>query len=272
MTVVRLSGMAIGRYGGPFGAGGAGAAAGPLAARPALQASGLSLTANRPLGGPLVLAPQGARPASIPFPPADWNLLGDVCARAVIVVLFSLMTISLAQDFLATGRINGLMLVVSEFLVVVLTILRRHAAAVDRGFRARGITALSLLGPPLARPAAAAALAPQLVTAAISVLGLAVIIAGKLSLGRSFGLIPANRGVVSKGLYRVVRHPIYAGYLVTHVGFVLAHPSLWNVVLLAAADVALLVRAACEEATLATDPAYCEYLAKVRWRICPGLF
>ena len=38
---------------------------------------------------------------------------------------------------------------------------------------------------------------------------------GKLSLGRSFGLMPANRGVVSTGMYRLVRHPIYLGYLVT---------------------------------------------------------
>ena len=31
--------------------------------------------------------------------------------------------------------------------------------------------------------------------------------------------MPANRGVVSTGLYRLVRHPIYLGYLITHAGF-----------------------------------------------------
>jgi len=211
----------------------------------------------------------GRRPAALGL---DWGLLGDLAARSVIVVLFSMMTVRFAQDFLATGRITGLMLVFSELLVVVMTLFRRPAASLDRGVRARALTTLSMLGPPLARPAAVTALAPQLLTAGISVVGLLIVIGGKLSLGRSFGLIPANRGIVSSGLYRIVRHPIYMGYLVTHIAFVFANPSLWNVVLLITADTALLARAVCEEATLAKDPAYQAYQTKVRWRVCPGLF
>ena len=99
-----------------------------------------------------------------------------------------------------------------------------------------------------------------------------VVIAGKLSLGRSFGLMPANRGVVSTGLYRLVRHPIYMGYLITHVGFVAANPTLWNVLTLVGADIALLVRAVCEEQTLARDAAYRDYQQQVRWRVLPGIF
>ena len=72
-------------------------------------------------------------------------------------------------------------------------------------------------------------------------------IGGKLSLGRSFGLMPANRGVVSTGLYRLVRHPIYMGYLITHVGFLLANATFWNVLIFVAADVALMIRAVYEE-------------------------
>ena len=85
----------------------------------------------------------------------------------------------------------------------------------------------------------------------LSAVGLIVVIAGKVSLGRSFGLMPANRGVVSSGLYRLVRHPIYMGYLITHVGFLAANPTLWNVVMLVGADIALMLRAVCEERTLA---------------------
>jgi protein-S-isoprenylcysteine O-methyltransferase Ste14 len=95
---------------------------------------------------------------------------------------------------------------------------------------------------------------------------------GKLSLGRSFGLIPANRGIVSTGLYRIVRHPIYLGYLLTHVGFVAANPADWNLFILAAADIALMMRAVREERTLAQDPAYRDYMQRVRWRIVPGVF
>ena len=232
-----------------------------------------SLTANRAVGGPLVVGPPAGVPASSEtMTPIDWSLLSDLAARAVIVVLFSMMTVRFTEDFLATGRITGLMLVVSELLVVVMTLFRRHAVTVDRGVHARVLTALSMIGPPLVRPAAIVALAPQLLTASVSVAGLLVVIGGKLSLGRSFGLMPANRGIVSTGLYRVVRHPIYMGYLVTHVAFIAANPSLWNVALLVTADIALLARAVREEATLAEEPEYRSYQAKVRWRVCPGLF
>jgi protein-S-isoprenylcysteine O-methyltransferase Ste14 len=202
----------------------------------------------------------------------DADRLADVAARAAIVVLFSLMAVRFGADFLATGRVTGLLLLVSEMLVVVLTVMRRSAAAVDRSVRARLLTVLSMLGPPLLQPAQVSAILPQSVTVAASIVGLAVVIAGKMTLGRSFGLMPANRGVVSSGIYRVVRHPIYLGYLITHVAFLLATPSAWNIAALVAADAALLLRAVCEEQTLSQDSQYRAYQQLVRWRVCPGLF
>ena len=202
----------------------------------------------------------------------DAERLADLVARAVIIVLFSLMAIRFGSDFLATGRVTGLLLLVSEALVVVLTVVRRSAAVVDRSMRARLLTALSMLGPPLLQPAQVAALLPQSLTVGLSAVGLAIVIAGKITLGRSFGLMPANRGVVCSGLYRIVRHPIYLGYLFTHVAFLLATPSAWNVAALLAADAALLARAVCEEQTLSRDERYRTYQQTVRWRVCPGVF
>ena len=196
----------------------------------------------------------------------------DLVARAVIIVLFSMMAIRFGADFLSTGRVTGLLLLVSEGLVVVLTVMRRSAVTVDRSTRARLLTTLSVLGPPLLQPAHVAALLPQSWTVAASAVGLAIVIAGKITLGRSFGLMPANRGVVSSGVYRIVRHPIYLGYLITHVAFLLATPSAWNIAALLAADAALLARAVCEEQTLARDERYRAYQQTVRWRVCPGIF
>ena len=198
--------------------------------------------------------------------------LADLAARATIIVLFSLMAIRFASDFVNTGRLTGLFLLLSETLVVVLTVVRRSAAIVDRSLRARILTTVSTLGPPLLAPAATLALVPQAATVAIACAGLSIVIAGKLTLGRSFALLPANRGVVSSGIYGVVRHPIYMGYLVTHVAFLLANPTMWNVIALVAADTALQARAVCEEETLAKDPAYRDYQTRVRWRVAPGLF
>jgi protein-S-isoprenylcysteine O-methyltransferase Ste14 len=196
----------------------------------------------------------------------------DRIARLVIIALFSFMAVRIGADYLETGRLTGLLLLASEALVVVLTVFRRMPVIVDRSLEARVLTALSVLGPPMVRPALLEPLMPEAMTVAFSACGLLVVIGGKLSLGRSFGLMPANRGIVSSGLYRIVRHPIYMGYLVTHAAFIAANPSPWNLVVLVMADTALLARALCEERTLARDPEYRQYQGVVRWRVVPGLF
>lgn len=196
---------------------------------------------------------------------------GEFAARACISGLFIVLATRIGREFVETGHVTGLLLLVSELLVVVLTVVRRRASVVDRTWTARMIAAGSMVFVPLIKPAGAP-LAADLVTASISGVGLSIIIAGKVALGRSFGLMPANRGIVSSGIYRVVRHPIYAGYLVTHAAFLAAHPAPLNLLLLVVSDVCLLVRAAFEERTLTLDPAYRSYMGEVRWRVVPGLF
>src|SRR5262249_24431424 len=44
------------------------------------------------------------------------------------------------------------------------------------------------------------------------------------TLGRCFGLFPEARGLVRSGPYRMVRHPVYLGELVSAVGLLLAKP------------------------------------------------
>jgi protein-S-isoprenylcysteine O-methyltransferase Ste14 len=196
----------------------------------------------------------------------------DLAARTLVIALFTIMAVRLGLDFFQTGRLTGLLLLASEALVVVLTVFRRAAGMVDRSVEARLLTAISILGPPLVQPSNVGPLAPELATVLVSACGLSVVIGGKLSLGRSFGLMPANRGVVSTGLYRLVRHPIYMGYLLTHIAFLAANPTLWNLVMLMSSDAALLARAVCEERTLARDDAYRGYQQVVRWRVLPGVF
>jgi protein-S-isoprenylcysteine O-methyltransferase Ste14 len=197
---------------------------------------------------------------------------GDIFARAILVALYALLTKSLLGDFLETGRVTGLLLLVSEFLVIVFTLVRRSAFIVDRSPLSLLTTVLSVAGPPLVRAAAGEGLLPDMITTVASGIGLSIAISGKFTLGRSFGIVPANRGVVAGGVYNIVRHPIYAGYLVTHLFFLIAHPLLWNLIVLTVADTALIVRALREERVLSSDVEYQAYCRRVRWHLIPGVF
>lgn len=206
------------------------------------------------------------------IPAAPRFLTGERLSKILIVVLFSAMAMRIARDVALTHHTTGLLLLTSEALVVVFTMIRRPAGTVDRTFNARMLTIFSTFAPQLVRPASLHPLAPESFTLLLSASGLIFVVLGKLSLGRSFGLTPANRGVVSSGVYRFVRHPIYVGYLITHVGFLVANPLGWNLWILAAGDAALLLRAVREEHTLSADTAYRAYMQRVRWRLVPGVF
>ncbi len=197
----------------------------------------------------------------------------DLVARATIVALFSMLSINLFAEYLRTGHVTGLLLLVGESLVVVLTIVRRRAITVDRSAAAAIMTSVSLVGPVLMRATSEpASLLSDQVTALVSAIGLLLVVVGKMTLGRSFGVAPANRGVVVRGPYALVRHPIYTGYLITHAAFLLAHPAPWNLSILLVADAALIVRALMEERVLSEDADYRQYCQRVGWHLVPGVF
>ena len=197
----------------------------------------------------------------------------DLVARATIVALFSMLSINLFGEYLRTGHVTGLLLLVGESLVVVLTIVRRRAVTVDRSAAAAIMTSVSLVGPVLMRATSEpASLMSDQMTALVSAIGLLLVVVGKMTLGRSFGVVPANRGVVVRGPYALVRHPIYTGYLITHAAFLLAHPAPWNLSIVLVADAALIVRALMEERVLCEDADYRQYCQRVGWHLVPGVF
>ena len=200
------------------------------------------------------------------------DMLNELAARAFVGVLFVLLSMRFWTDFTRTGRMTGLLFVASEALVVALTIIRRPANVVDRSVMSAVLTTISVLAPPLLRASTKAPLVPDALTVGVSTVGVAIVIYGKLTIGRSFGIAPANRGVVAGGPYNVVRHPIYAGYLLSHAAALAAYPSLWNVALILAGDTALVLRALAEERVLSTDREYQVYCGRVAWHLVPGVF
>lgn len=113
---------------------------------------------------------------------------------------------------------------------------------------------------------------PENAGAGLQIVGLVFQLYAKLSLGRSFGVLPATRSLVTRGAYQWVRHPIYFGYLIAHVGFLLSNFSLQNVAVLAILYAAQILRIYREEEMLASLPGYEEYRRIVRYRLIPGVY
>ena len=97
-------------------------------------------------------------------------------------------------------------------------------------------------------------------------------IAGLLSLNRSFGLVAAQRDIKTGGAYRVVRHPLYASYLISLSGYLLANTSPANAVTYFATIAMMVARLLREERFLSTDVRYRVYMRQVKYRLLPFIF
>lgn len=87
--------------------------------------------------------------------------------------------------------------------------------------------------------------------------------------------IQVDRGhtVVTRGPYRYIRHPGYAGGLLTYAGMPLALGTLWAFLPALAICVGLFVRAAREDRFLQRElPGYAEYARQTRHRLLPGVW
>ncbi len=115
------------------------------------------------------------------------------------------------------------------------------------------------------------AIAPGTVTNAISLLSLLAAVYARCSLGRSIGLVPAQRVIITRGAYQFVRHPIYTAIFISYFSFMLRAFSPLNVTLALCGIGFFLIKSVIEERFLQVDPEYSEYLASVRWRWFPGL-
>jgi len=115
-------------------------------------------------------------------------------------------------------------------------------------------------------------LIPEAAAAGLQISGIAIQVCAKLTLRRSFGILPANRGVVASGPYRVLRHPIYFGYLLTDIGFLLRNFGIQNVVVLSLLLCLQISRILREERVLVKDSSYRAYMSRVRYRLIYGVF
>ena len=206
---------------------------------------------------------------SPPLPSSNGRALAlDLLERGFLLLLGGWMVARFAPD--AFAHPLNLLLLASELLMVVFVLVRRFGPAVNTG-RAWGVAVIGTCAPLLVSPVGTAFI-PAAVASTMLAAGMAFSVAAKLVLRRSFGIVAANRGVQLGGPYRLVRHPMYLGYLLAHAGFLLATFSAWNVAVYAACWLAMLLRIDAEEGILRADPVYRDYAARVRARLVPGIW
>jgi protein-S-isoprenylcysteine O-methyltransferase Ste14 len=93
-----------------------------------------------------------------------------------------------------------------------------------------------------------------------------------LTLGKRFGVRPALRGLVTRGPYRVVRHPLYLSYVIAGIGFNLQASNLATLLLLFLGWASMVYRIRAEERVLSGNPGWPAYVGLVRYRLVPGLW
>ncbi|MDX8525731.1 isoprenylcysteine carboxylmethyltransferase family protein [Mesorhizobium sp. MSK_1335] len=170
------------------------------------------------------------------------------------------------------GRLNILLLMISDVLTFTWLLLARRPIVRDWRPFTVFISLTAGFGSGFVSLQDGIAIIPLYIAAPLQFLALWLVIWGKMSLGRSFAILPANRGVVTGGAYRFVRHPIYAGYLAGHIMFLLSSFSIYNFTVYAIITLFQVHRILREERILALTGEYRDYLGRVRYRLCPGIF
>lgn len=176
------------------------------------------------------------------------------------------------QYYTRTHRLIGAAFLLQQTWVVVAYLIRRPARAVSRRPLDWTLAFGGTFGGVLFRPYGIHARWGVDAGLALQLVGLSVCVVSFLALGRSFGFAAADRGLVVRGPYAVVRHPIYASYLLLQAGYLLQSLAVWNAVVMLFVTVCNVGRAVVEERVLATNARFGAYRGRVRWRLVPGVW
>lgn len=172
--------------------------------------------------------------------------------------------------FVTTYRFSSLLLVVFEALIIFCLLFRSLPKDVSFSLYDWSIALGGTLAPLLLRPAPI--MHDHIIWQIIQAGGIFISCIGLLSLNKSWGIVAANRGIKTTGLFGHVRHPVYAGYFISLTGFVLQNITLLNAIMWLFFAMFSLLRMQAEEKFLSKDPAYAAYMKSVKWRILPRIW
>jgi protein-S-isoprenylcysteine O-methyltransferase Ste14 len=196
----------------------------------------------------------------------------DICERAFVFIVFSRFAWLMLSGAGRPTNLLDVLLVISEAISFVLILLRSRSETLSRRPTNWLLGMAGVTLPLLVHPATVVPLVPANICFFVMVFGTFIQLAAKVVLGRSFGVIAANRGIVTLGPYRFVRHPMYLGYTITHIGFLLSTPTTVTALLYATTLAVQVLRLLREEQVLMQDEDYRAFAKQVRFRLLPGVF
>lgn len=200
-----------------------------------------------------------------------WRRRGSMAQDALLVVVSALFFYAHGRRVIEEGSVTSIGFAVEQGLLVVMFLTRRRSYATSTRVFDWIVAAGGWL--PLAlRPVDGGSLSAEAAGVGLQMTGLTLTCIGFLYLGKSFGVVAANRGLKINGPYRVVRHPIYFSHTLTGIGFLVANFSSLNLAILATLVICQLLRIQAEERILTETADYAAYRARVRWRLLPGVY
>jgi protein-S-isoprenylcysteine O-methyltransferase Ste14 len=201
-----------------------------------------------------------------------WQRILRVCANVVGAASAAVFAYSSLHFYLQSHRPIGIVFSVQQTLVAVAYLIRRPARRVTRRLDDWCLAFTGTFIGVLLRPDGEHPTWGIWAGTLLQLVGVAVVAVCILTLGRSFGFAAADRGVVTRGAYSVVRHPMYASYLLLESGYLLQSLSVRNAAIVVIGTLCNGGRALAEERLLATNRDYLAYRRRVRRRVIPGVW
>lgn len=193
----------------------------------------------------------------------------DAAERAGVLALYSWLVWRIVSG---AGFEFGKFQLISEGMIVLFLLVRRPAQSISLRPMDWALAFVATTTPLLVTGGLGEQHLPVRVVTVLWLLGFVVQVIAKLWLGRNFGLVAARRELVLGGPYRFVRHPMYFGYLLTHVAVLGMNPTPLNFACYAVSWLVQVPRLLAEERVLAEDESYTAYKQTVRWRLIPGVW
>jgi protein-S-isoprenylcysteine O-methyltransferase Ste14 len=198
--------------------------------------------------------------------------LRHALGNCLLAVTFLLATLPAARElsFSLAGAANVVWLT-GDATMAVMSFARFAPRTSSVNLRTLAASGAMLILPCLMRPTNPSTGALATSGLIFELFGIVLSQVARVYMGRSFGVLPANRGIVSKGPFRWIRHPIYFGWLILSIGYAMSYPNDRNIILIATTFPFMVWRIGQEEVHLSADPEYRRYMDRVRYRLWPGV-